>query len=69
MRVFTDIVNVELMLQKKAATISEELEAVMYAIDENKVPVMWSFTYKSTKFLMAWLNDFSRRMDQFKRWQ
>jgi len=49
--------------------ISEELELVMYSIDENKVPAMWGFCYHSIKPLMSWLHDFSRRMEQFERWQ
>jgi dynein heavy chain len=42
--------------------ISEELEIVMYAIDENKVPGIWGKCYHSTKPLMSWILDFYRRI-------
>lgn len=45
--------------------ISEDLELVMYAIDENKVPEMWKFCYYSLKPLMGWIVDLRRRMEMF----
>jgi len=42
--------------------ISEELELVMYAVFENKVPKSWGFCYHSIKPLKSWIDDFYKRV-------
>jgi len=48
--------------------ISEEIEMLMYSLNDFKVPLMWKFAYKSVKPLMSWLNNFKERMDMFNSW-
>merc|ERR1712216_210296 len=49
--------------------ISEDLEKVMNAVYENKVPKSWGFCYHSIKPLKSWIDDFTRRVEQFTLWQ
>ena len=48
--------------------ISPELEKMMTAFAENKVPEQWAFAYFSTKPLSNWKEDLGRRYEFFKEW-
>jgi len=48
--------------------ISPELEKMMTAFGENKVPEQWAFAYFSTKPLSNWKEDLGRRYEFFKEW-
>ncbi|CEL98551.1 unnamed protein product [Vitrella brassicaformis CCMP3155] len=53
---------------KGLVVISEELEEVMQAVYEGKVPKMWSFAYPSLKPLLSWVADLTERIEQLNRW-
>lgn len=48
--------------------ISPELEEVLTALGENKVPAAWSFAYASLKPLANWYDDLRARYEFFSLW-
>lgn len=50
------------------ASITPELEEVMIALSQLKVPKLWGKTYPSLKPLGSWMRDLSLRVDFFTGW-
>jgi dynein heavy chain len=50
------------------ASITAELEDVMQALGQLKVPKLWGSTYPSQKPLGSWMRDLSARIDFFSGW-
>lgn len=48
--------------------ISPDLEEIINALNENKVPVAWAFAYFSLKPLAAWFADLKVRYEFFNTW-
>lgn len=48
--------------------ISPELEEILNALAENKVPAAWSFAYFSLKPLANWFDDLKKRYEFFGVW-
>jgi len=48
--------------------ISPDLEDIITALNENKVPVAWAFAYFSLKPLAAWFADLKSRYEFFNIW-
>lgn len=53
---------------KGEVVITPELEDIMSAIFENKVPTSWAFCFPSTKTLVKWFEDLKNRCDLFYNW-
>jgi len=53
---------------KGLVVISPELEEVLTALADNKVPAAWSFAYFSLKPLANWAEDLRNRYDFFAVW-
>jgi len=53
---------------KGLEVMSSELETVMTALYENKVPKQWGTTYFSLKPLAVWIRDLNERYNFFKLW-
>lgn len=53
---------------KGLVLISPELEQVLGALFENKVPKSWSFAYFSLKPLAVWMRDLAERYAFFSQW-
>merc|ERR1712166_1734914 len=53
---------------KGLVVISPELEEVLTALGENKVPTAWSFAYFSLKPLANWAEDLAGRYEFFAVW-
>ncbi len=50
------------------ASITTELEEVMIALGQLKVPKLWGSTYPSQKPLGSWMRDLTVRVDFFSSW-
>lgn len=55
-------------ITKGTASITEELEEVMLALSQLKVPKAWGSTYPSIKPLGTWMPDLTLRIDFFRAW-
>lgn len=50
------------------ASITAELEEVMHALSQQKVPRLWGTTYPSLKPLGSWMRDLLLRIEFFSTW-
>jgi len=48
--------------------ISPDLEEILNALNQNKVPVAWAFAYFSLKPLAAWFTDLRARYEFLQKW-
>lgn len=53
---------------KGLVVISPALEAILNALQVNKIPVAWSFAYFSLKPLANWFTDLNTRYEFFNTW-
>ncbi len=53
---------------KGQVVITTELELIMNSFFEFKVPLSWSFAYKSVKPLVSWITDLGLRVKQLDDW-
>lgn len=53
---------------KGLVVISPDLESILISVDQNKVPVAWSFAYFSLKPLSNWFEDLVKRYEFFRDW-
>jgi len=53
---------------KGLVVISPDLEEILNAVADNKVPVAWSFAYFSLKPLSNWVEDLNNRYEFFREW-
>ena len=60
--------NTIIKITKGTASITAELEEVMLALTQLKVPKTWGSTYPSQKPLGSWMPDLIVRIDFFSEW-
>jgi len=66
-RLVADLAQLESGI-KGLVQITPELEDILAAVVDNKVPTAWAFAYFSLKPLASWFGDLTERYDFFRVW-